>query len=304
MADDATYREEALLFGRHARLAGILTRPILTRPTLARDNAPAFVLLTAGLAPRIGPQRLYVRIARELAARGFVTLRYDASITGDSRLASGALAAQSLAELRTEPKEALDELERLGVAQRFVLLGLCSGAASALCVAAADPRVVGAVLVGLPPPRGPHRTAVLARHFLRIAFASSFRRRKLSALLRFDFDLRRIAATFAALALAPFRARGAAGAADADPLASPAGLRATVAALTARKSALLIVHAEGDEGLDWTRAQLSPGSAHGVVAANQFVVIRGANHLFTLRSAQERLLDAIRGFALRLDPGR
>ena len=60
-------REEVLLFGRTRALVGIITDP----PHAARRQPlPAVILVNVGLVHRVGPNRLYVKLARSLAALG------------------------------------------------------------------------------------------------------------------------------------------------------------------------------------------------------------------------------------------
>jgi len=72
-------REEAIHFGASKSLVGIVTDP-------AEDGGarPAVILLNSGIFHRVGPNRLYVTLARRLALAGFVTLRFDLSGIGDS----------------------------------------------------------------------------------------------------------------------------------------------------------------------------------------------------------------------------
>ncbi len=130
--------EQALLFGPGKSLAAVVSEP--AKPS----GAPALILLNAGVLHHVGPNRLHVRLARELASRGVLSLRFDLSGLGDSRSrADGTPFAEAVA---TEAREAMDVLAARG-ATSFVLGGLCSGADNALRLAAADPRVVGALLV-------------------------------------------------------------------------------------------------------------------------------------------------------------
>ena len=73
--------EEAVVFGKVENLVGIVSEPTDGE---ANGNEPAFVLLNAGLVHRVGPNRFYVTLARELAKAGHVTLRFDYSGVGDS----------------------------------------------------------------------------------------------------------------------------------------------------------------------------------------------------------------------------
>ena len=74
--------EQTFLFGDAKSLVGIVTDPATGN---GRAERPAALLLNAGLTYRVGPNRLYVKIARALASQGLVTLRFDLSGIGDSR---------------------------------------------------------------------------------------------------------------------------------------------------------------------------------------------------------------------------
>lgn len=137
-------RETALNFAPKGSLVGILTRPAVPDSADARDR-PAVLFVNAGILHRVGPNRIHVRLARRLAREGVTSLRLDLPGVGDSRTLGTGL---SLAEEGHEAvRAALDLLERQGVADRFVIFGLCSGADSAFRSACLDPRVVGIVIV-------------------------------------------------------------------------------------------------------------------------------------------------------------
>ncbi|MGZ3416685.1 MAG: serine aminopeptidase domain-containing protein, partial [Polyangiales bacterium] len=86
-----------------------------------------------------------VTLARSFAAQGFVALRYDLGGLGDSKAARGDLSFQERAVADT--RAAMDWLERTGLARRFVVFGLCSGADNGLATALADPRVCGVAML-------------------------------------------------------------------------------------------------------------------------------------------------------------
>jgi pimeloyl-ACP methyl ester carboxylesterase len=138
-------RETAVRFGSTNSLVGIITDP----PEAQRGgDLPAVIFLDAGVDHRIGPNRLYVKIARDLAALGFVTLRFDFSGIGDSDVRQDHLPfAKSTVD---ETQEAMNLLSATRGAVRFVLLGFCSGAVVAFQSACCDPRVVGAILINTP----------------------------------------------------------------------------------------------------------------------------------------------------------
>ncbi|HEY0777632.1 MAG TPA: hypothetical protein VGD56_06670 [Gemmatirosa sp.] len=165
--------ERAVVFGAHRGLVGVVTYPTPVKATDA--SAPprrAVVMANIGLSHHVGPFRLYVDLARAVAAMGWYALRFDLSGLGDSLPRSGAKESgeQAMADVR----EALDWLEaQLGV-REVVLVGLCSGVDSMHPVAVADARVIGAVFVDgyTYPTLGYH----LRRHTLRYLQPERWRR--------------------------------------------------------------------------------------------------------------------------------
>lgn len=136
-------KESVCQFGPKDKLFGILTHPDEGK---AVAGAPIAVVLNAGIVHRIGPFRLHVKLARQLAERGFTTLRMDLSGLGDSQARSGKIESnQSRAVL--DVADALDYLTEHTGTNQFVVLGLCSGAFNAHQVAVQDSRIVGSVFL-------------------------------------------------------------------------------------------------------------------------------------------------------------
>lgn len=127
-----------------SRLSAILT-------TAAGELVPVcVVLLNAGGVRRIGPNRMWVEAARRWAARGVPSLRLDVTGIGEADGATTPYAddgALYSPELVPDVIAALDELERRGVAERFVLGGLCAGAYWSLYAGLDDARVEAMVLL-------------------------------------------------------------------------------------------------------------------------------------------------------------
>jgi len=135
-------REEVVLFGKSRSLVGIATYP----PVMGRSiDRPAVILLNAGLVHRVGPNRLYVRMARKLAKMGFVALRFDYSGIGDSRTREDNLPVQE--STVSETQEAMNWLSEKKDSKRFILMGLCSGAVRSFLTACKDPRVTELILI-------------------------------------------------------------------------------------------------------------------------------------------------------------
>ncbi len=132
--------ETVLSFGPKQSLLGILSEPV----GVGAQERPTVVLFNAGIVHRVGPFRMNVDIARQLSRCGFRCLRMDLSGLGDSGIRSGKLSSKERALL--DAKDAFDGLEELG-AEKFVVLGLCSGAFNAFQSACTDPRVVGLVSI-------------------------------------------------------------------------------------------------------------------------------------------------------------
>ena len=134
-------QEQVIHFGPNEELCGILTLPDGSTSALRQ---PVALILNAGIVHRVGPFRLHVNLARQLADRGFATFRIDLSGLGDSPVRSGDLGDANRAVL--DAQDAMRALEQRG-AERFVVIGLCSGAFNAHQVALADQRVCGSVFL-------------------------------------------------------------------------------------------------------------------------------------------------------------
>ncbi|WP_246472715.1 alpha/beta fold hydrolase [Azospirillum tabaci] len=134
--------ERPLRFGPGGGLFGILCEPVA-----AAAERPAVLLLNSGATPHTGTGRMSVRLARRLAARGIASLRMDLGGLGDSASKPGR--RDGLIYCRDMVEDAQAGLDALAAAGHgaAVAVGLCAGAAVALHVALADPRVVGLTLV-------------------------------------------------------------------------------------------------------------------------------------------------------------
>nr|WP_294524341.1 alpha/beta fold hydrolase [uncultured Rhodopila sp.] len=138
---------QAVTIGRRQSLVGIVTQPAGYVPS----GRPVCVILNSGIIHRVGHHRMYVALARMLAAAGSQVLRFDLSGIGDSenRLDGLSPLDAAIADIR----EAVDWLATSKSAQRIILIGLCSGADHALIYGSSDPRVAGLVLLdpSIPP---------------------------------------------------------------------------------------------------------------------------------------------------------
>ena len=131
-----------------SRLFGIATGELEARQPEGRAACPGVLMLNAGSVHHIGPDRMWVQLARAWAARGFVVLRLDISGIGDSPPRRGHADNEVYSpQAMNDVALALDYMrDQLGVERRH-LLGLCSGAYHAFKAAAAGHAMASAVMI-------------------------------------------------------------------------------------------------------------------------------------------------------------
>jgi alpha-beta hydrolase superfamily lysophospholipase len=123
---------------------------IMTEPVGPSTSLPWIVMLNAGAAYRIGPGRLHVPLARQLAAVGYPCLRIDINGIGDSVVAD--LDTENDAYTATAFRDVglvCDYLHALRPGHPIVLMGLCSGAYVAFQSAAQlpHPAIIESILI-------------------------------------------------------------------------------------------------------------------------------------------------------------
>jgi pimeloyl-ACP methyl ester carboxylesterase len=137
-------REIPHYFGEGGRLFGILTEPVGDPPDPAR---PAIIFLNVGANHRIGPNRMYVSLARDFAALGYLAFRFDVAGLGDSVADGGGEYKIYSRESVHDVKAAVSLLSSMRGTRRVVLVGVCSGAYLAFHTGLADERVAGEILI-------------------------------------------------------------------------------------------------------------------------------------------------------------
>jgi dienelactone hydrolase len=123
---------------------------VLTEPADGAGRELGAILLNAGAIRRIGPNRMWVDMARRWAARGVPSLRLDLEGLGDAdgdaaRFAD--VAELYVPELVAQVRSAIDVLEARSAVGNFALAGLCSGAYWSFHGALEDERVVAAFML-------------------------------------------------------------------------------------------------------------------------------------------------------------
>jgi len=300
-SSDVRVQEVAVHFGEGQRLFGIVTEPC-ERPV--RADRPAILFLNVGANHHVGPNRMYVVLARRLAAQGYRCLRFDVGGLGDSLIAPGA------PENRLYSKDSVGDVvsamsfisaER--AVDRFVLIGLCSGAYLAFHTAIEDPRVRGQILIN------PQTFEWKEGDSLELSTRKSF--------LSTRFYLRGLRDTqvWMRLAKGDINVRGITGVlldrlrarASADAKAWAARLRGNAApqseveqafrGLGRRGTESLLVFSFNDGGLDMIEKHLGMGGRR--MRRNgkfNLEIVEGADHTFTPIPSQRALYGLITSF--------
>lgn len=296
----AGVRELPLLFGhdhgdRHG-LFGILAEP-QDLAAAGRRAETAILMINVGTNHRVGPNRLYVKMARAWAARGYRALRFDLAGIGDSRTAAGYASTRLYSKASTaDVGAAIARLGTLGV-RRFILVGLCSGAYVAFQTALADPRVTGLVLIN--PRRLDWQEGETLHSAMQRSYKSShyYRRALLQPgtwrrLLKGEIDVRGIAGRLAALTRvhAERATRRLLGRAPAEE-----NVLANMRLLSQRGTDILLIVAESDDGLDYLEYHLGPRGRHMAGQPNfRLFMVAGADHTLSQAGSQQVVIESVR----------
>ena len=134
--------EKLIRLGSARHLVAVLSSPSADDKVPARKTA--LILVNSGLIHRVGPFRLHVGLARQLAKSGVTSVRIDLSGKGDSERRKGSDYHTSVI---CDLKETMDQVEEITGISRFVIFGICTGAENAYQIAFADDRVTGIIPV-------------------------------------------------------------------------------------------------------------------------------------------------------------
>jgi alpha-beta hydrolase superfamily lysophospholipase len=289
-------REIPSFFGRTNNLFGITAEPTQPLPPSDPRSRVAVLMLSVGTNHHIGPNRMYVKLSRRLAANGYRCFRFDLAGIGDSRAPGGFSSTRMYSKSAIgDVQAAMDYLSQLGC-DRFILAGLCSGAYMAFQTALADERVVGQILMN------PRRLAWRAGDTLQSVMSQSYKstvfyRRALfdlstyRRLLRGEVDAKGIANRLRLLAIARARRIGnrflGRGAHEEDVLLN-------LRKLCARGTDALFVVAAEDDGLDYLDFHLgSRGRDMRAYRNFRLLFVEGTDHTFSSAASTETVMEEI-----------
>jgi alpha-beta hydrolase superfamily lysophospholipase len=286
-------REMPLRCGSAGSLYGVLCEPAAG---IAAKAPTGIVLLNVGGNHRVGPHRVYVKMARTLAAAGHSVLRLDVAGIGDSPPAPGQpwgnlYERNSVHDVRA----AIDALVQRGC-REILLMGICSGSYLSFQAALADERVDGVVLMNARlldwtpgQPGGGWETSMQ-----QYAKSTAFYRRELfnpevwRRLLRGEINLTLITRRFAALTMARLQRALSFGSAREEALLHK------MQRLCARGTDVLMLVSEADDGRDYVEFHFG-GAGRRMRAHPNFrmAYVPDADHTFSRPGNQEYVLPQL-----------
>ena len=291
--------ESALAFGPASRLFGILSEPGDGAHAAHADTA--VLMLIVGGNYRSGPNRNYVKAAREFAAAGYRALRFDVTGLGDSGAHDGPAADSMYRDWATaDVSAAIDMLQARGVT-RFFLMGICSGSYLAFQTALKDTRVTGVMLVNPrllewdPDKNGPWQASMQRYYKSTLYYRQALLRSDVYArLVRGQVDVRGIARRMVELVAARIVRAWQAAVLRRPPAE---GVLAKFRHLAWRGVQVAVVMSEQDDGLDYMQFHIGTnGSRMRGQPGFQMVLIPDSDHTFSTVNGQAALFTEVRAF--------
>lgn len=280
-------RDEVLQLGSEGQLVGIVSHPPdgTAGAARGRTDTPAVIILNAGVLHRVGPHRLHVVLARQIAARGTPSLRLDLGGIGDSIASSDATTFRASAVADT--RAAMTGLTDAYGVRRFVLFGVCAGADNAIATALVDDRVAGIALVD--PHTYPTWRSQLRDLRVRVAHHGS-----VPAIMRWGL---RVADRRLRLAIARARGVGDPPAEGREPPPVET-FRAELAQLVGRGVRILAVYS-GIHGAGYNETDQLFELFPELRGRMDHVYFPDANHTFTELAAQRELVATVTAWVTR-----
>ncbi len=291
-------REVPVFFGPGESLFGILAEPAEARAAPGRRET-AVLMLNVGGNYRIGPNRLYVKMARTLAAGGVRAFRFDLAGLGDSAGGPGPRTHNYFSkDAAVDVRAAIDWLAGQGCT-RFYVMGICSGSYVAFQAALADPRVSGQVLMNsrlLEWQEGTDEAAWQATMRLNYKSTAFYRSALMQPgvyrrMLRGEVDVQGIARRVGTVIEARIRravGRLANGGREEE------GVLARTRQLCARGTDTLVVVSAHDDGRDYLEFHF--GNRGSRLAGNpnfRMIVVEGGDHTFSSSASQRMVTQTV-----------
>jgi len=270
-------KETPILFGPE----GSPLLGVVTSPDSERQLPVACLMFNMGATSRVGPRRINVKLARELAAQGISSIRFDLAGLGDSAAPAGS--ARYLEQAVLDLQAAMNLVETMLGIRRFIVIGLCSGGVHGLSLAEADPRVIGLLMFD--------------------GYAFPGRRARL------ERNLRRLLALPGNASIAGKTARWLRRrfSPPAPQLFEPEPIEATMAlfrramtAITERGAAVFLLYSGTLHVRDAGRDQLGPFAGEPFARRLEYRFIGEIDHTVTSLAAQRIFLDVAGEWALRV----
>lgn len=291
-------RESALRFGPTQSLFGIVTEP--TELSSSESTCETGILmLNVGRNHHIGPNRIYVKMARAWAKFGYRALRFDMLGIGESSHDdSGSLTSLYSRDSSEDVHAAVDCLIARGC-KKIVTLGICSGAFVAFQAALADPRISGQILMN---PRllewredqqisGWQRSMLLPYKSIEFYRRALFKPAVYKRVLRGEVNVKGIAKRFWSVMQARFE-RGAQQMVKGVPLES--SVLEKVKLLSARGTDTLLIMAADDDGRDYIEFHFGVRGSRLRNDTNfRMVVVEDSDHTFSRAKAQQLTISTI-----------
>ncbi len=293
-------KEEVLLLGTNKTLVAVVTEP----EQKPNSDLPAVILFNAGLTHRVGPNRIYVKLARQLTEMGMIVVRFDLSGVGDSTVRLDGVSFE--AGVADDARQVMDYVSQTRGSKHFFLMGHCGGALISLGIASVDPRAIGIVMINAEGgdtqwseyDRKRKTSQYYENYYSRDAITSSEKWKKLlTGKAAYGSILRNIFVNILwhRVSTAAFKLKKRLSP-DQEAGTSPeiAALYSTIPALVERKVPIFIIYSQGSSGLERTQFLLRDAKKKiGSSTKLKIEIMPRCDHTFTLLESQQRLYNTI-----------
>ena len=305
LGPESAVMETPAFFGPGQRFFGMVSEPVEPKNDRRRTGV---VFVNVGSNHHIGPNRMYVRQARALAALGFLAMRMDIGGVGES-LANEGQRDNTLYSKRsvTDVQAAVAYLREVQQVERVVLVGVCSGAYLAFHSGLEDTTLASVVLIN---PQTFHwregdslalKTSQNIRS-MRFYRSRLFTRETWTRLVTGPVNIRVILGGVIKLIWKRFTTRLASNVERVRPGSTATfDVRGAFRRLLKQGVNVYLIYSGNDGGLPEMGTHLGR-AASSLRGSPQFKldIVEGADHTFTPLWAQRRLMDLLTQHLMRL----